>query len=155
VLLKIVAFAAVLLTSLVVGVLWGTWLSLSRSIETFSVEMFLEIGHRMIKNLAVPMRFLMACMLFVNTSLCYLLFHEGHRIAGLLTAFGLLFLVGVVIFTVALNVPIDLQIKKWKPDNLPADWQEIRQRWKWFHELRTMLSLAGLCLIIAGIFTLI
>jgi len=153
-LLKIVAFASILLITLVIGVLWGTWLSLSRSIETFSAELFLGIGQRMVKNLAIPMRFLMIGMVLVNGFLSYLLFHDGHSKAGLFTTSGLAFLVSVVVVTVTLNVPIDLQIKKWTPDSLPADWQAIRKRWERYHELRTVLSLAGFCLVIVGVLTL-
>ena len=153
-LLNIVAFISILLVSLVVGVLWGTWLSLSRSIETFSAELFLGIGQRMVKNLAIPMRCLMIGMILANITLTYLLFHYGHYMAGLLTSFGSLALIGVVIVTVRFNVPIDLQIKKWVLDSLPADWQAIRRRWELFHEARTILSLVGFCLITAGVLTL-
>jgi uncharacterized membrane protein len=154
-LLKVTAFADILLINLVVGVLWGTWISLSRSIETFSVEMFLAIGQRMIKNLAIPMRVFMISMLLVSALLCYLLFNDGYAAVGLLTFCGLIFLVSTVIVTVVFNVPIDLQIKKWTPNNLPANWQAIRKRWEWFHGLRTILSLVGLFLVVAGVLVLI
>jgi len=153
-LLKIVAFISILSVSLVTGVLWGTWISLSRSIETFSAELFLGIGQRMVKNLAISMRLLMISMLLINTALTYLLLHNGHYAAGLLTSSGLLALVGVVIVTVRFNVPIDFQIKKWTLNSLPADWQAIRRRWELFHEVRTILSLVGFCLITAGVLTL-
>jgi uncharacterized membrane protein len=154
-LLKYLAFADIILVASVVGVFWGTWLSLSRSIDTFSAEMFLAIGRRMIKNLAVPMRILMIGMLLMSAVLCFLLFHDGHRVAGVLNVLGLLTMVSVVIVTVTINVPIDLKIRQWMPDNLPADWQAIRRRWEKYNVIRTVLSVVGLCLTVAGVVTLI
>lgn len=149
--LKIVEFAAIVSVALVLGVLWGTWLSLSRSIEEFSADTFLQIGRQMIKNLAVPMRFLMPFMFLTNILLCYLLFARGSQTAGLLTTLGTLTLAGVVIVTLTINVPIDMKIKKWKVGALPADWQEIRRQWQRFHTLRTFLALAGMVFVVAGI----
>jgi hypothetical protein len=52
---RIVQFVNVLLFALVMGVFWGTWFSLSRSIASIRPETFLEIGHTMIANLGGPM----------------------------------------------------------------------------------------------------
>jgi len=150
-LVKTVAFVAITLAALVVGVLWGTWLSLSRSIETFSAELFLQIGQKMIKNLAVPMRVLMLSMVIANALLCYLLFHDGNQAAGFVAVGGLVLLASVVVVTVSLNVPIDLQIRQWTQDALPSNWQAIRRRWERFHQLRTVLAIGGFCLVVVAV----
>jgi hypothetical protein len=65
--LKISQFISIFLLALVTGVFWGPWLGLSRSIATFQPEVFLAIGHRMIRNLAPVMPILMpAAMLSVD-----------------------------------------------------------------------------------------
>jgi hypothetical protein len=51
--LEIWQFISILLSALVTGVFWGTWLGLSRSIASFTPETFLTIGHAMIGNAAV------------------------------------------------------------------------------------------------------
>ena len=48
-----------LLFSLVTGVFWGTWFSLSRAIGALTPATFLEVGHTMIGNLGGPMSVLM------------------------------------------------------------------------------------------------
>ena len=50
--IKAVQFVTLLLFSLVTGVFWGTWLSLSRSIAGITPGTFLEVGRLMIANLA-------------------------------------------------------------------------------------------------------
>ncbi len=57
--LKIMQFLSIMLFTLVVGVFWGTWFSLSRSIASITPETFLEVGKAIIRNLATPMRALM------------------------------------------------------------------------------------------------
>ena len=43
---KIIQLVTMSLFTLVAGVLWGTWFSLSRSIASITPAVFLEIGHR-------------------------------------------------------------------------------------------------------------
>jgi len=47
---KVVQFVALLLFSLVTGVFWGTWFSLSRSMVSLTASTFLEVGHAMIRD---------------------------------------------------------------------------------------------------------
>ena len=58
-LLKAVFFVALFLLMLITGVFWGTWFTLTRSIETFSPAEFIHIGQTIIRNVAVPMRLIM------------------------------------------------------------------------------------------------
>ena len=56
---KIIPFAALFFLMLITGVFWGTWFTLTRSIEAFSAEEFIHIGQVIISNVAMPMRFIM------------------------------------------------------------------------------------------------
>jgi hypothetical protein len=47
-LLKAAQFVSLVLVALVTGVFWGSWLGLSRSIQTFAPGTFLAIGQAMI-----------------------------------------------------------------------------------------------------------
>jgi len=49
----------IVLFALVVGVFWGTWFSLSRTMSQLSAETFLAVGHEMIQNLGMPMAILL------------------------------------------------------------------------------------------------
>ena len=48
--LKAIQFMALLLLMLVTGVFWGTWFSLSRSMEVFSAAEFIHIGKTIIEK---------------------------------------------------------------------------------------------------------
>ncbi len=49
----------------------------------------------------------------------------------------------VLVFTLAVEVPIDNKINGWTVVPLPPDWEDIRARWAEFHTRRTFLSLAA------------
>ncbi|HKP97166.1 MAG TPA: hypothetical protein VJ385_15560 [Fibrobacteria bacterium] len=49
-----------------------------------------------------------------------------------------------------MNLPIDNQIKTWTLQSLPSDWTGIRDRWEWFHCLRTWVSMAGFAALVGG-----
>ena len=127
---------------LVTGVFWGTWFSLSRSMEVFSLDEFIHIGKTIIQNLAVPMRFIMpACILFMLISLWI---EPNKRSTGFyfnIAAFVLI--IAALLITLMVEVPIDNQIKVWTVATAPADWQAIRDKWEGFHTLRTFCSLGS------------
>ena len=49
----------IVLFSLVMGVFWGTWFSLSRTMDQLSDDTFVAVGHQMIRNLGGPMAILL------------------------------------------------------------------------------------------------
>ena len=127
---------------MVTGVFWGTWFTLTRSIEDFSAAEFIHIGKTIIANVAVPMSIIMpACILFMILSLW---FYPQKKSAGFyfnITAFILIII--TLLVTLLILVPIDNQIKLWTASTAPFNWEEIRNRWQFFHALRTFTSLAG------------
>jgi len=70
--------------------------------------------------------------------------------AFVLTASALLLMVLATVITVGVEVPIDNQIKVWTVQTLPSNWQAIRERWEWFHGLRTLVSIVSLALIVGA-----
>lgn len=140
--LKLVQFSTIILFALVMGVFWGTWFALSRSIVTFRAQTFLDIGQTAIRNLAVPMRIMMPLALLSAVVLLVLL---SKRSMGFAWAFaGFVLMVCALVVTLTVEVPIDNQIKGWTIASMPANWEALRDRWESYHMLRTFMSLAGL-----------
>ncbi len=72
-----------------------------------------------------------------------------------LTAAGwLVFLLGVGIFTIALNVPINTAVLAWDPAAPPADWESARSTWNGLNAIRTPLNYVAFLLLIWAAFTL-
>ena len=148
---KAVQFVTLMLFSLVTGVFWGTWFSLSRSMAAITAGTFLEVGRLMIANLGGPMSVLMPAALLSALVLSVLLFRGQQTRANLFASAALVLMVVALAITLAVNVPIDRQIQSWTTATLPPDWKVIRDRWEFYHGLRTLVSLTALSCLFASV----
>jgi uncharacterized membrane protein len=142
-LVKWVQFVSIMLYVLVAGVMWGTWLSLARTMTEYVAATFLTDGQHMIENLATVMAVLMISAVVIGLIVVVLLFRRRSTVAAWLALAGLLLLIAVLVITLAVEVPIDDLIANWTEQTLPANWQEIRARWAAFHTVRTFVSLGA------------
>jgi hypothetical protein len=142
------------LFTLVAGVFWGTWFSLSRSIASITPATFLEVGHTMIANLGGPMSMLIPATIVSVLVLVVVLYRRHDRVAFVLASAALALLAISTAITLTVNVPIDGLIAGWTVGTLPADWDRIRNRWEFYHGLRTALTLVGAgCLFASALWT--
>jgi len=139
---KIILFSALFLLMLITGVFWGTWFTLTRSIENFSSEEFIHIGQTIIANVAMPMRIIMPLgIIFMFLALW---FTRNKRTIGFsLGMFSLVLIITVLLITLIVLVPIDNDINEWTASTVPSNWTDIRQRWNLFHSIRTFASLSS------------
>ena len=144
----------IVLFALVMGVFWGTWFSLSRTMNRLSAETFLAVGHEMIRNLGVPMAILLPLALLSALITLALLWQGGREAPFWWLLVGFLLMVAALVVTLAVEVPIDNRIETWTVATLPGDWRSIRSRWEQFHTIRTFLSIAAVVAVtISGVVT--
>lgn len=141
--LKWIEFTSLMLAVLVTGVFWGTWFTLTRSLESFAAAEFIHIGKTIIANVALPMRILMPATLLIML-LAVWQSRSIHKPAFYLYSVSFLLMLVTLIITVAVEVPIDNKIKTWTENTLPTNWQTLRQTWDQFHTIRTFTSIASL-----------
>ena len=123
---KPIAFITVILLILVTGVFWCTWFTLTRSLKGFSAGEFIHIGKTIIANVAVPMRIIMpAALLFLLWSMWSS--YKTNKTVFWLFTISFVLMVVTLIITVAIEVPIDNQIKNWTVETVPANWTSLRQ----------------------------
>lgn len=147
--LRIWQFINIVLLSLVTAVFWGTWLGLSRSMTSLSPETFLEVAHAMIGNLGTVMAILMPAAMLATLPVLYLLYQRrSEAFYPTLAGFGL-FVVALLI-TLLVEVPLDIEFTRWTTTTLPANWQQLRERWEFWHVMRSWVSVAGLGLLLAA-----
>jgi uncharacterized membrane protein len=151
--LKLTHFVSIMLYVLVAGVMWGTWLSLARNMTEYDARTFLADGQHMIDNLATVMAVLMIASTVAGLALTVLLFRRGPSVARWLALAAFVLMVGVLVVTLAVEVPIDNKIKDWTVTTLPSDWEDTRSRWATFHTLRTFLSLGAVAAAVAAALT--
>jgi uncharacterized membrane protein len=142
----------IVLFALVMGVFWGTWFSLSRTMDQLSAETFLAVGHQMIRNLGGPMAILLPLSLLSALVTLALLWPHRHTAAFWWLAAGFLLMVAALAITLAVEVPIDNQIENWTAATLPSDWRSIQSRWELWHTMRTFTSIAAVAAVtISGV----
>ena len=132
----------IVLFALVMGVFWGTWFSLSRTMDQLSGETFIAVGHQMIQNLGVPMAVLLPLALLSALVTLVLLWPDRTAAFWWLAA-GFVLMVAALVITLAVEVPIDNQIQDWTAATLPGDWRSIQSRWELWHTIRTFTSIAA------------
>ena len=146
--LRLLDILSITLAALVLGVFWGPWLGLTRSIATLTPEVFLVVVHRLDKNLGGIMGVLFPVTLL--SILPVLALTAGQPISFGLALGGLLLFVLALVVTAAVEVPIVKQIRGWSAQTIPADWGRRRDRWVSFHLLRVVPGILGLILLVAG-----
>jgi hypothetical protein len=152
-LVKLAQFLEIMLYVLVAGVMWGTWLSLGRTMTRYDAATFLADGKHMIANLGTVMAVLMIAAIVAGLLVAVALFRCRSTTAAWLALAGLLLMVAVLVVTLSVEVPIDNKISGWSVATLPADWQHIRARWAAFHTLRTFLSLGAVAAAVGAALT--
>ena len=149
---RVAQVITIVLFALVMGVFWGTWFSLSRTMSQLSPETFLAVGHEMIQNLGTPMAVLLPFALLSALITLVLARQEGHAAAFRWVAAGFLLMVAALVITLAVEVPIDNRIQTWTAATLPADWRSIQSRWELWHTIRTFTSIAAVAAVtISGV----
>jgi len=149
---KSITFITAFLIMLVTGVFWGTWFTLTRSLQNFEAAEFIHIGKTIIANVAIPMRIIMPATLFFLLWSMWINYKNNRPAFNLYTISFVLMLITLVI-TVGVQVPIDNQIKTWTANTIPDNWKSLRQTWDIFHTARTFTSIGSFAFYIAGMLT--
>ena len=147
---KSIELITAILLTLVTGVFWGTWFSLSRTMHVLSSDIFITIGKEIMKNVAVTMSIIMPASIAGMLVLLIGSWKVRTVYFYCILAALILFIIALII-TLAIEVPIDNQIRTWTATAIPADWQDIRDRWERYHTIRTFLSLASISFFINAI----
>jgi uncharacterized membrane protein len=140
---------SIVFSALTAGMFHGPWIALSRSMKTFSPEVFLEIVDRMNRNMAPVMTVLMPGTMLSIIPVILLSYRQRPMVFYLSTVALLLFLIALLV-TVVIEVPIVQQIVTWTPSTLPKNWQQLRDRWMKFHVLRVIAGIASLLFLLVG-----
>jgi uncharacterized membrane protein len=140
---------SIVLSALVAGLFHGPWITLSRSMRTFTPEVFLAIVDRMNRNMAPVMTVLMPATLLSIIPVLLLSYHQHPNTFWLSATAFILFIVALAV-TVFIEVPIVEQIVTWTLPTLPGNWQQVRDRWTRFHIVRVITGLTSLVLLVIG-----
>jgi uncharacterized membrane protein len=140
---RIVAFATVLLTALLVGTMFGIWFGYDP--HGISGPAYVEVQQSAIRALNVPMPVLGAICVLLCLVCAYLNRGVPAQAYLYLAAAGLFIVAGLI--TRLLNQPINAVVMTWSPQSLPPEWELLRDQWWQWHILRTGIGIVGFTLL--------
>ena len=56
----------------------------------------------------------------------------------------------ISVYSLLLPVPINNQVARWRPDTVPANWRDLRQRWDLLHAIRVVFLIIALILLVGS-----
>ena len=70
----------------------------------------------------------------------------------LLLAANLIYLLGVIVYTQQVNLPLNYYTESWDPDKLPADWTQVREQWNTANAVRVVTASTAFVLATLALF---
>jgi hypothetical protein len=146
---QILQFLALVLTSLSMGVHFGTWLTEAPMRETQSGPLFIEVqqGRDRVAARIMP---ILGNAAIVSVAACVFLVRAVPG-ALVLSLMGLASIVGDMAVTLICNVPINKKVQSWSIAAPPPEWAELRDRWENYHTIRTVLIVSGFSLFASSV----
>ena len=147
--IEIVQFAALVLTSLSMGVHFGTWLTEAPLRETRSGALFIEVqqGRDRVAARVMP---ILENAAILSVAACVVLARAVPGAFALSLA-ALILIIGDMAVTLAGNVPINKQVQSWEVASPPPEWASLRDRWEKLHTMRTVLIVCGFALLASSV----
>ena len=139
-------FLALLSAALVVGTMFGVWLSFNPT--GLSAAAYVVQQQRCIRSLNVIMPVLGGVTVLLTTASAILSIDDRVGLTLLASAAACFVAAGLI--TRFANQPINAIVMTWSSEAPPSDWARRRDGWWRWHILRTAFGLGGLCLLIAA-----
>jgi hypothetical protein len=132
------------------GVLAGATVAVALLEHAFagSSSFFIEFKQLEIRAFTVPLPAVgLVAVLF---GIVHAARERGNRAAVRLTAAGVASLILGAIITVVGHFPINERIRTWSVSAPPVEWATVQQRWRNYHDARTVVTVLGFTLLVLG-----
>lgn len=137
-----IRFVSLLLTSLLVGTMFGVWLGFNPA--ALSAAAYVEMQQNAIRALNVSLPALGLVCILLTVALAVLI--KGDKRARHLLVAAAVCLAAAGLITRFGNQPINAVVITWSPQAPAANWTELRDTWWQLHILRTVAGVAALAL---------
>ena len=146
--IHLIQFAALTLLFLLSGVFWGSWFSIGRSFQEFTLNEFVHVAQIISRNLGVSMRIIsISCIILMVLSAWVLPKKSVGEFC--LYLLSILLIISALLITVFVEVPMNNKIITWTMESAPSNWKDIRKRWQLYNTFRTLTSILGFLTFVA------
>jgi len=140
---SIIRFLNIVLAALLAGVSFGIWIGFNPM--DLPPSNYIEQQQNMVRALRVLMVLLVVAATIITVTLAFLQRNNKSVFIALLVA--AVFFIACILITAFGNKPIDDLMLTWTPDSPPNNWTELRDKWWFLHQWRTIAELAALFLV--------
>ncbi len=141
-LISSIRFVSLLLTSLLVGAMFGIWLGFNPSALTATAYVEMQQNAIRALNISFPVLGLVCGLL--TAALAALT--KSDKLGRYLLVAAAICLVTAGVVTRFGNQPINALVMTWSPASPAANWMELRDTWWHWHILRTVAGVSALTL---------
>jgi uncharacterized membrane protein len=138
----VIRFVSLLLTSLLVGTMFGVWLGFNPA--ALSATAYVEMQQNAIRALNVSLPLLGLVCILLTATLAVLT--KNDRRARYLLVAAVICLAAAGLITRLGNQPINAVVMTWSPQAPAGNWMELRDVWWRWHVLRTCAGVVALSL---------
>lgn len=142
--IQIIRFSNIIMAALVAGTVFGIWIGYNPN--ALSATTFIEQQQNVIIALNTLMPLMGLFTILLTLASAFLNRKEKMTFLVLLAASAFLILSGLI--TKFGNQPINSIVMTWDMNSPPNNWMELRNKWWFYHEIRTLTACIGLCLIV-------
>jgi hypothetical protein len=132
------------MVALVAGTIFGIWIGYNP--KDLSAPTFIEQQQSAINDLNILMPLLGLFTILLTLTSAFL--HKKEKSVFVILLIASVFLVLSGLTTKFGNQPINSIVMTWNMHSPPNNWMELRNKWWFYHELRTFSAFIGLCLIV-------
>jgi len=132
------------MVALVAGTIFGIWIGYNP--KDLSAPTFIEQQQSAINALNTLMPLLGLIAIILTLTSAFLSRREKSAFAILLSA--TVFLVVSGLTTRFGNQPINSVVMTWDMNDPPSNWMALRDQWWYYHKIRSVSAIIGLCLIV-------
>ncbi len=72
--------------------------------------------------------------------------HIRHISFWLISIAALIYILGIIVFTAKVNLPLNYYTESWNPSDLPVDWEMVRDSWNQANTIRVGTSFTAFVL---------
>jgi uncharacterized membrane protein len=144
---------------LMLGVMTGFFWTYSFNVNVAMLQVSGEYYATMQSLFNVTVRNIMFFSVFFGSGLfgvLAILVNLKHRRTisfWLITVATLTYILGIIVFTKEVNLPLNYYTESWNPQNLPADWQSVRDQWNQANMIRVGTSFISFLLAVLALFS--
>jgi uncharacterized membrane protein len=133
------------------GVGFFTLLGGNPALGELSARTFAEYWQHIDRYMATRMPFFGTPLLLSVLASVIILAKTKQPFSAMLIALAFLFLVGDLIFTIKVNLPLNALLQSWDLNQLPANVKEVQEKIVYAFSFRLWLMISAFVLVLAGV----